>query len=191
MVSRSPPEYEVLVVSWTPPIPSVPLLPARHFPPNLTHSLTHKYVHTLVSHTQIFHAKISHTQISLTPISHRQISHIQISHARILTHRYLTVSHFGFPIEGLLLTSGGQPTRLKIALSLGSVCSNTCSHTPRTCTTDVGFLDGITLLAPQWGSAVECGGIMVAPDSLRNRAVAWSFRANAVLDDCWLAARRR
>ena len=80
---------------------------------------------------------------------------------------------------------GGAKIRLRIALSLGAVGSNTCDHTPRKCIADDEFVDSITVLAPPWGSAIPFG----SKDSLQNRALAWSFRSNTGVNSaCYLLA---
>ena len=62
------------------------------------------------------------------------------------------------PQWGSAVHFGGPKIRARIALSLGAVRSNTGLNSACNLHADAGFVDSITLLAPQWGSAVHFGG---------------------------------
>jgi len=64
---------------------------------------------------------------------------------------------------------GGPKIRARIALPCGAVRPNTCDHRRRWRGIDADIDDSITLLAPQWGSAVHFGDQRFAPES-RSRA---------------------
>ena len=53
---------------------------------------------------------------------------------------------------------GGAKMRARIVLSLGAVRPNRGVNPACNLHADAEFVDGITLLAPQWGSAVHFGG---------------------------------
>ena len=62
------------------------------------------------------------------------------------------------PQWGSAVHFGGTKIRARIALSLGAVRPNARPNSACNQHADVEFVDSITLLAPQWGSAVHFGG---------------------------------
>ena len=66
----------------------------------------------------------------------------------------------GFPWASAI-EFGRAKIRARIALSLGAVRQNRGVNSACNYATDAEFVDSITLLAPQWGSAVDFGGAKI------------------------------
>ena len=66
-----------------------------------------------------------------------------------------TVSHFWFPTAVYFAGPGSRP---RSVLSLGVFLPNTGLNSACNLHADAEFVDSMTLLAPQWGSAVHFGG---------------------------------
>ena len=88
---------------------------------------------------------------------------LKLSHSHLHSHTHSHSHSIGSitslaPQWGSAVHFGGAKIRARIALPFGAVHSNTCSH--KLCLSVAGaeFIDIITLLAPQWGSAVHFGG---------------------------------
>ena len=67
-----------------------------------------------------------------------------------------SITHMASP-WGSAVDIGGRGIRARIALSLGAVCPNLCSHGRHWRGAEAEIVDNITVLAPQWGSAVDFG----------------------------------
>ena len=65
------------------------------------------------------------------------------------------------PPWGSAVDFGGAKTRFRIAFSLGAVRQNRRLNSACNYVADAEFVDGITLLAPQWGSAIDFGGAKI------------------------------
>merc|ERR1711965_16405 len=65
------------------------------------------------------------------------------------------------PQWGSAVDFGGAKIRDRIALSLGAVRQNRGVNSACKYVTDAEFVDSITLLAPQWWSAVDFGGAKI------------------------------
>ena len=69
-----------------------------------------------------------------------------------------TVSHFWLSSGGPAVHFGGPKIRARTALSLVAVRPNGRLNSACNLHADGGFVDSVTLLAPQWESAIEFGG---------------------------------